>query len=47
MLEQYAATFAANEIDGPILLDVSLEGRQYFLRIGFSFYHLSVVWNCV
>ncbi len=28
-LEQYAASFAANEISGPILLDISLEDLDY------------------
>jgi hypothetical protein len=30
MLGQYASTFAANEITGPILLDISLEGNVVF-----------------
>lgn len=29
MLEQHASAFAANEISGPILLDISLEDLDY------------------
>ena len=37
MLGQYASTFAANEITGPILLDISLEGS-----VSFTLYQLHI-----